>query len=240
MSTGLTVLSQIEEIARALSEAFANGDLKKSMLGMPALSKVTTLKFFGKLEVQKEDAFLAIPAQLFGKCQLGGLHLSGFQNAQRDAFSAAIAAASGAMKDQVFIKNVFTVSGRSRLLRRQLLVDNGVVVEFGITVDRSSETDEKNSANQEEQEFYHVVAAAGTGMFFAAPLVTLAVVASVYSKCCSAKTRIGIVKDDDHFDMQNTKEISKESKIEMGIKSQEQCIHVGQHHVKKSALVYVV
>ena len=203
---------------------------------MPALSKITMLKLLGKLEVQKEDAQAGIPGQLFGKFQLGGLHLSGFHDPQRDAFKVAIAATSGARKDQVFIKNVFTVSGSSPPVlfcnpNCRLLVDDGVVVEFVITIDTK-----KKSTNQEEQAFYVGVVAASAAILFAVSLVAVAAVMSVYKKLCPAKQMIGLIQYNNQCDMQ----ITEENKIEMGIQNQPQCTDVKQHRVKKPSSIYIV
>merc|ERR1711924_580860 len=69
---------------------------------------------------------------LLGACQLSGLRLSDFQDAQRDAFKSAMAAGSGAMKEHVLIRNVFAKSSRRRLRATTGQTSNGggIVVDF--------------------------------------------------------------------------------------------------------------
>merc|ERR1712036_204508 len=150
-----------------LSEAFDNGNLQQNMLDMDAFSGVTEVKLVAQLNVQKADANTDTPTQLLGTCQLSGLRLSDFQDAQRDAFKSAMAAGSGAMKEHVLIRNVFAKSSRRRLRGTTSQASNGgaIVVDFAIMIVRDSSTQppaEEESANR----LYvgHVAAIAGSSI----------------------------------------------------------------------------
>merc|ERR1712032_632736 len=79
-------IEQASEYMGTLNEAFDNGNLQQNMLDMDAFSRVTEVKLVAELNVQKADT--DTPTQLLGTCQLSGLRLSDFQDAQRDAFDA--------------------------------------------------------------------------------------------------------------------------------------------------------
>merc|ERR1712072_644114 len=127
-------IEQASEYMGTLNEAFGNGNLQQNMLDMDAFSGVTEVKLVAKLDVQKADANTDTPTQLLGTCQLSGLRLSDFQDAQRDAFKSAMAAGSGAMKEHVLIQNVFAKSSRRRLRATTGQTSNGggIVVDFAI------------------------------------------------------------------------------------------------------------
>merc|ERR1712032_77269 len=108
-------IEQASEYMGTLNEAFDNGNLQQNMLDMDAFSGVTEVKLVAELNVQKADVNTDTPTQLLGTCQLSGLRLSDFQDAQRDASKSAMAASSGAMKEHVSIRNVFAKSSRRRL-----------------------------------------------------------------------------------------------------------------------------
>merc|ERR1719326_2562778 len=131
-------IEQASEYMGTLNEAFDNGNLQQNMLDMDVFSGVTEVKLMAKLNVQKADANTDTPTQLLGTCQLSGLRLSDFQDAQRDAFKSVMATSSGAMKEHVLIRNVFAKSSRRRLRVTTDQTSNGgdIVVDFAITIVR--------------------------------------------------------------------------------------------------------
>merc|ERR1712032_1681597 len=114
-------IEQASEYMGTLNEAFDNGNLQQNMLDMDAFSGVTEVKLVAELQKANTDT----PTQLLGTCQLSGLRLSDFQDAQRDAFKSAMAASSGAMKEHVSIRNVFAKSSRRRLRVTTSQASNG-------------------------------------------------------------------------------------------------------------------
>merc|ERR1719305_1566445 len=160
-------IEQASEYMGTLNEAFDNGNLQQNMLDMDAFSGVTEVKLVAELNVQKADT--DTPTQLLGTCQLSGLRLSDFQDAQRDAFKSAMAASSGAMKEHVSIRNVFAKSSRRRLRVTTSQASNGgdIVVDFAIMIVRDSST-EPPAAEEEESAkgLYvgHVAAIAGSSI----------------------------------------------------------------------------
>merc|ERR1711907_7716 len=157
-------LEQAGEYMGTLNEAFDNGNLQQNMLDMDAFSGVTEVKLVANLNVQKADANTDTPTQLLGTCQLSGLRVSDFQDAQRDAFKSAMAASSGAMKEHVLIKNVSAKSSRRRLrgLSDQASNGDGIVVDFAITIARESSTEPP--AEEESPNARHIAAIVGFGI----------------------------------------------------------------------------
>jgi len=164
------------------------------MLDMDAFSGVTEVKSMAKLNVQKADANTDTPTQLLGACQLSGLRLSDFQDAQRDAFKSIMAASSGAMKEHVLIRNVFAKSSRRRLRGTTGKTSNGgdIVVDFAITIVRDSST--QSPAEEESPKgLYagHVAAIAGSSILTV--LLTVWIVLFVLRKYCAKKSQVGFV-----------------------------------------------
>jgi len=113
------------------------------MLGMDAFSKVTAVKLVANLNVQKGDTNADALTELLGSCQLSGIRLSDFQKSQRDAFISAMADSSGAMKEQVSIRNVFARSSRRQLrgTTTEQTSNGDVIVNFAITIVRDAATE---------------------------------------------------------------------------------------------------
>jgi len=165
------------------------------MLDMDAFSGVTEVKLVAELNVQKADANADTPTQLLGTCQLSGLRLSDFQDAQRDAFKSAMAASSGAMKEHVLIRNVFAKSSRRRLRVTTSQASNGgaIVVDFAIMIVRDSST-EPPAAEEESAKGLqagHVAAIAVSSVFTV--LLAVAIVLFVLRKYCAKKSQVGFV-----------------------------------------------
>merc|ERR1712222_98028 len=167
-------IEQASEYMGTLNEAFDNGNLQQNMLDMDAFSGVTEVKLVAELNVQKADT--DTPTQLLGTCQLSGLRLSDFQDAQRDAFKSAMAASSGAMKEHVSIRNVFAKSSRRRLRGTTSQASNGgdIVVDFAIMIVRDSSTEPPAAEEEESPNAGHVAAIAGFSIL--AVLLTVAIV----------------------------------------------------------------
>jgi len=203
-----------------LNEAFDNGNLQQNMLDMDAFSGVTEVKLVAELNVQKADANTDTPTQLLGTCQLSGLRLSDFQDAQRDAFKSAMAASSGAMKEHVLIRNVFAKSSRRRLRGTTSQASNGgdIVVEFAIMIVRDSST-EPPAAEEEESAkgLYagHVAAIAGSSILIV--LLTVGIVLFVLRKYCAKKSQVGFVGKSKRKPEESSKRCAKytSSDIEM-------------------------
>jgi len=190
------------------------------MLDMDAFSGVTEVKLVAELNVQKADADTDTPTQLLGTCQLSGLRLSDFQDAQRDAFKSAMAASSGAMKEHVSIRNVFAKSSRRRLLRgttSQASNGGDIVVDFAIMIVRDSSA-EPPAAEEESAKGLsagHVAAIAGSSIL--AVLLTVVVVLYVLRKYCAKKSQVGFVGKSKRKPTESSKRCTKytSSDIEM-------------------------
>merc|ERR1712176_419178 len=212
-------IEQASEYMGTLNEAFDNGNLQQNMLDMDAFSGVTEVKLVAKLNVQKADADTDTPTQLLGTCQLSGLRLSDFQDAQRDAFKSAMAASSGAMKEHVSIRNVFAKSSRRRLLRGTTSqASNGadIVVDFAIMIVRDSSTEPPAAAAEEESPKAAQIAAI-VGFSILAVLLTLAIVFFVLRKFCAKKSQVGFVGKSKRKPTESSKQCTKytSSDIEM-------------------------
>jgi len=202
-----------------LNEAFGNGNLQQNMLDMDAFSGVTEVKLVANLNVQKADANTDTPTQLLGTCQLSGLRVSDFQDAQRDAFKSAMAASSGAMKEHVLIKNVSAKSSRRRLrgLSDQASNGDGIVVDFAITIVRDSSTEPPaEEESPKGLEAGHV--AAITVSTILTVLLTVGIVLFVLRKHFAKKSQVkSVVKSKPKKPTESSKECSKysSSDIEM-------------------------
>merc|ERR1712176_1407365 len=212
-------IEQASEYMGTLNEAFDNGNLQQNMLGMDAFSGVTEVKLVAELNVQKADADANTPTQLLGTCQLSGLRLSDFQDAQRDAFKSAMAASSGAMKEHVLIRNVFAKSSRRRLRATTSQASNGgdIVVDFAIMIVRDSSA-EPPAAEEESAKGLsagHVAAIAGSSIL--AVLLTVVVVLYVLRKYCAKKSQVGFVGKSKRKPTESSKRCTKytSSDIEM-------------------------
>jgi len=189
------------------------------MLDMDAFSGVTEVKLVANLNVQKADANTDTPTQLLGTCQLSGLRVSDFQDAQRDAFKSVMAASSGAMKEHVLIKNVSAKSSRRRLrgTTDQASNGDGIVVDFAITIARESSTE--TPAEEESPkglEAGHV--AAITVSTILTVLLTVGIVLFVLRKHFAKKSQVrSVVKSKPKKPTESSKECSRysSSDIEM-------------------------
>merc|ERR1712032_358971 len=186
-------IKQASEYMGTLNEAFDNGNLQQNMLDMDAFSGVTEVKLVAALNVQKADANTDTPTQLLGTCQLSGLRLSDFQDAQRDAFKSAMAASSGAMKEHVSIRNVFAKSSRRRLRVTTSQASNrgDIVVDFAIMIVRDSSTEPPAAEEEESPKAAHIAAIVGFSIL--AVLLTVAIVFFVLRKYCAKKSQVGFV-----------------------------------------------
>merc|ERR1712100_398243 len=187
-------LEQASEYMGTLNEAFGNGNLQQNMLDMDAFSGVTEVKLVAELNVQKADANADTPTQLLGTCQLSGLRLSDFQDAQRDAFKSAMAASSGAMKEHVLIRNVSAKSSRRRLRATTGQTSNGgdIVVDFAITIVRDSST-QPPAEEESPKRLYkgHVAAIVGSSILVV--LLTVGIVLFVLRKHFAKKSQVRFV-----------------------------------------------
>merc|ERR1712032_1369207 len=207
-------IEQASEYMGTLNEAFDNGNLQQNMLDMDAFSGVTEVKLVAELNVQKADT--DTPTQLLGTCQLSGLRLSDFQDAQRDAFKSAMAASSGAMKEHVSIRNVFAKSSRRRLRVTTSQASNGgdIVVDFAIMIVRDSSTEPPAAEEEESPNAGHVAAIAGFSIL--AVLLTLAIVFFLLRKYCAKKSQVGFVGKSKRKPTESSKRCAKyNSSIEM-------------------------
>jgi hypothetical protein len=211
-------IEQASEYMGTLNQAFDNGNLQQNMLDMDAFSGVTEVKLVAELNVQKADTNTDTPTQLLGTCQLSGLRLSDFQDAQRDAFKSAMAASSGAMKEHVLIRNVFAKSSRRRLRATTGQTSNGgdIVVDFAITIVRDSSTEPP--AEEESPKGLgagHVAAIVGSSILTV--ILTVAIVLFVLRKFCAKKSQVGFVGKSKRKPTESSKRSTKysSSDIEM-------------------------
>jgi hypothetical protein len=211
-------IEQASEYMGTLNEAFDNGNLQQNMLGMDAFSGVTEVKLVADLNVQKADTNTDTPTQLLGTCQLSGLRLSDFQDAQRDAFKSAMAASSGAMKEHVLIRNVFAKSSRRRLRGTTGQTSNGgdIVVDFAIMIVRDSSTEPP--AEEESPKGLgagHVAAIVGSSILTV--ILTVAIVLFVLRKFGAKKSQVGFAGKSKRKPTESSKRSTKysSSDIEM-------------------------
>merc|ERR1712025_908017 len=106
---------------------------------------------------------------------------------QREAFKSAMAASSGATKDQVIITDVFAHSGRRHLLRRQLVSANNaeglsagdLLVEFAIIIERHSgifldlPSEEQDLSEHESESFLEASEDAGEEQGLSTPVIVI-------------------------------------------------------------------
>merc|ERR1719263_2027437 len=180
------------------------------MLEMSAFEQVTAVKLVAAIDVQNADANTEAPTQLVGKCQLSGIALSEFLEPQREAFKSAMAASSGATKDQVVI---FAHSGRRHLLRRQLLPANNaeglsagdLLVEFAIIIERDSDIF-LDLPSEEQGLSAPVIGVITICSTFATLILAGIIVVFGFRKCAAKRARIASAEDSKH-----------DSKIEMTV-----------------------
>merc|ERR1712227_715984 len=175
------------------------------------------LKLVANLNVQKADANTDTPTQLLGTCQLSGLRVSDFQDAQRDAFKSAMAASSGTMKEHVLIRNVFAKSSRRRLRGDTTQTSNGgaIVVDFATTIARDSST-EPPAEEEAPKGLAAGYVAAIVGSSILTVLLVVAVVLFVLRKYCAKRSQVGSVAKQKHIE-ESSKRCTKysSSDIEM-------------------------
>lgn len=192
-------IEQVNAFADSINKALQNGDFEKNMLDLAAFDKVTAVKLVANLDVKPADAKAETPTQLEGKCQISGLKLSDFQESQRDAFKTVMAATSGAKKEQVLIKNVFDISARSRFLRRQLSEGDkgasGVIVEFAITIERDSKSNEAYISQEKQGLSPGVIAAVVIISVIATAAVATGAILYACRKITTKRNRVGCEED---------------------------------------------
>merc|ERR1712025_1526614 len=138
---------------------------------------------------------------------------------QREAFKSAMAASSGATKDQVVITDVFAHSGRRHLLRRQLVsADNAeglsagdLLVEFAIVIERHSgifldlPSEEQDLSEHESESFLEASEDAGEEQGLSTPVIVIIATCTVlaliltavvvYRKCVAKRMRVRYVEE---------------------------------------------
>merc|ERR1712025_216915 len=120
---------------------------------------------------------------------------------QREAFKSAMAASSGATKDQVIITDVFAHGGRRHLLRRQLVSANNaegfsagdLLVEFAIVIERHSDL-----PSGEQGLSAPVIGVITICSTFATLILAAIIVVFGFRKCAAKRARIASAEDSKH------------------------------------------